>query len=394
MNASRCAENASVLTVTSLLALVPLMTLVVSVLSLLPGMDALGERVQDWIFSQFIPSKGQEIQAYIRNFSSKTSQLTAVGGVMLFITSILLLARIEKAFNQIWHVSIPRSGVISFLRYWAVLSLGPLFIGFGLVVTSYFTSLKVFTDTFSGSEPGFPLLAMPFMISVATFSFLYITVPNTNVPIKPTLISAFIAATVFEIAKTTFTWFLTKFSSYEIIYGAFAILPIFLIWLQLSWLILLGGLVLAKCLSQYSRNTMTVTEALAMLSILELLWRSQGKGIALKEVDILVKLPFIDIDQWNIIREKLIQFDVLSRSDEGEYLLKKRLENENQWAFMMRLGYLPSFAESSSSIGAVELSPALAQVKTMWQTSLQQGFDAWKSAPVSDWFEMEKTRSS
>ena len=143
---NRCEDVAAALTLATLFALVPSLAVLYSILAMIPELQGLGERIQALAFEHLVPSAGSEVQRYLLVFAEQARRLTVVGVVVLFVTALSMLRRIERAFNRIWFVETPRKGVVSFLRYWAVLSLGPLLLGFGLVMTSYVTSITLFSD--------------------------------------------------------------------------------------------------------------------------------------------------------------------------------------------------------------------------------------------------------
>ncbi len=160
-----------------------------------------------------------------------------------------MLVTIEKAFNEIWRVRQPRRGVGRFLLYWAILSLGPLLLGAGFAVTTYITSLSLLhgPDALPGAETLLGL--MPLAFSVAAFTLLYSAVPNARVPVRHALMGGVFTAVLFEAAKTLFGLYVSLFPGYQLIYGAFATVPIFLLWIYLSWMIVLFGAVLVCNLS-------------------------------------------------------------------------------------------------------------------------------------------------
>src|SRR5690606_3494761 len=138
--AHECQKSAAALTYLTLFALVPLMTVVYSVFSLIPAFDGVAEQLQGVLFSHFVAESGQELQGYLAEFSSQARSLTGVGVGVLVVTAYWMLTNIEKTFNSIWGVSRPRKGIASFLLYWAVLSIGPLLLGAGLAVNTYVLS--------------------------------------------------------------------------------------------------------------------------------------------------------------------------------------------------------------------------------------------------------------
>ncbi|BBM02682.1 YihY family inner membrane protein [Microbulbifer sp. GL-2] len=139
-----CQKSAAALTYMTLFGIVPLVTVSYAMLSLFPDFAGLESKFQEQVFSHFVPQSGQEVQEYINSFSAQAQRLTGVGIAMLIITAGLTLRSIEGTFNSIWDVSRGRSGVSSFLLYWAILSLGPILLGAGLAASTYLLSQKLF----------------------------------------------------------------------------------------------------------------------------------------------------------------------------------------------------------------------------------------------------------
>ncbi|HBN8490321.1 TPA: YihY family inner membrane protein [Pseudomonas aeruginosa] len=234
-------NSAAALTYTTLFAVVPMMTVMFSMLSLIPAFHGMGESIQTFIFRNFVPSAGEAVETYLKSFTTQARHLTWVGVVFLAVTAFTMLVTIEKAFNEIWRVRQPRRGVGRFLLYWAILSLGPLLLGAGFAVTTYITSLSLLhgPDALPGAETLLGL--MPLAFSVAAFTLLYSAVPNARVPVRHALMGGVFTAVLFEAAKTLFGLYVSLFPGYQLIYGAFATVPIFLLWIYLSWMIVLLG---------------------------------------------------------------------------------------------------------------------------------------------------------
>jgi len=165
--------NASALTYTTLFAVVPLMTVSYAMLAAIPSFQGGGEQLQGWIFENFVPATGAVVQGYLSDFATQASKLTAAGLIFLFITSIMMMKNIEAAFNRIWRISEPRKGMSSFLLYWAVLSLGPILIGVGLLVSSYIASLSLFTSATELVGRARLLSVLPLVMSAAAFTLLF-----------------------------------------------------------------------------------------------------------------------------------------------------------------------------------------------------------------------------
>jgi membrane protein len=285
--ADQCTTNAAALTYTTLFAVVPMMTVAFSMLSAIPAFQNTGEEIQGFIFRNFVPSAGETLQQYLRDFTIQARQMTWVGVAILAATAFWMLVTIEKTFNTIWRIRKSRRGVSSFLLYWAILSLGPLLLGGGFAVSTYITSLQLL----SGPEalPGAKALLkfMPLLFSVAAFTLLYATVPNTRVPVKHAFVGGFIAAVLFEVAKMLFGLYVRLFPGYQLIYGAFATVPLFLLWIYVSWLIVLFGAELVCNLGmsrQWRRRDMP--RLLITLGVLRVFHERQKAGLKVRLRDI------------------------------------------------------------------------------------------------------------
>lgn len=254
----RCPRLAAALSFTTVLSLVPLLTVGISIFSLFPSFGDFSDRFQNLIYENFVPAAGDAVAAHLRDFVANAGKLTTLGLAFLMLASLLALSTIEDAFNDIWRVPRGRSLMQRILVYWAVLSLGPLLIMLSLSVSSYVMSLSFVTETaiISGALKWF-LTLIPVMLAIVAFLLLYVAVPNWDVPMGPALFGAIIAGLLFEIAKRGFALYLLAFGSYEAVYGALATLPIFLLWIYLSWIIVLFGAELVVILSTDGESAAT-----------------------------------------------------------------------------------------------------------------------------------------
>lgn len=235
-------REASALSFSTVLALVPLLAVVFSALSLFPIFDTWSSAIQEFVYLNFVPQLGEQIRSYIEEFSANTGQLTIWGLVFLLVTALTLLATIEDAFNDIWKVEKGRSLGHRILVYWAMLTLGPILIALSLSLSSYMWSLATFAEReVVNSLKGTMLAYLPLILEFAAFVLFYFNVPNCTVRFKHALIGGLVAALFFELAKYGFGQYLSHVKSYQLIYGALAILPVFLIWIYLSWLVVLIG---------------------------------------------------------------------------------------------------------------------------------------------------------
>ncbi len=235
-------REAAALSFSTVLALVPLLAVVFSALSLFPIFDTWSSAIQEFVYLNFVPQLGEQIRTYIEEFSANTGQLTIWGLVFLLVTALTLLATIEDAFNDIWKVEKGRSLGHRVLVYWTMLTLGPILIALSLSLSSYMWSLATFAEReVVNNLKGTMLGYLPFMLEFVAFLLFYFSVPNCTVRFKHALIGGLVAGLLFELAKYGFGQYLSHVKSYQLIYGALAILPVFLIWIYLSWLVVLIG---------------------------------------------------------------------------------------------------------------------------------------------------------
>jgi membrane protein len=247
-------QSAAALTYTSLFALVPIMTVSYVVLSFMPQLEPVQGQIEQFIFAHFLPDTGNQVKVYLYQFSTQAKTLTVPGIIMLIVTALMMLKTIENTFNTIWDVKKGRHGVDSFLLYWAVLSLGPVLAGAGLMFSTYLFSLSFLSDVreLVIMQPIILQLAhvMPLLLTTASLCLIYSTVPNCPVSLKHAFVGALVAALCFELTRKLFALGV-KYSSYTLIYGAFAAVPMFLLWLYVCWAIMLFGAVLVRSLGLY-----------------------------------------------------------------------------------------------------------------------------------------------
>ena len=237
--------RASALAFTSLLAVVPLMTVAFSAISSLPVIQNLNQPVQDFIFENFMPATGKIIQSYLSQFVTQVSKLSVWGVVFLVATALLMMITIEHSMNKIWRTHRARSGVDALLLYWAILSLAPIFLGLSITITSYLAALP-FQDHHA---PLILVRTTSYLLSLIAFTAFYIIVPNCKVKFKDALIGGLVTTILFETAKQLFGLYLSKFHYYELLYGAFAIIPVFFVWVYWVWVIILLGAEVSYVLS-------------------------------------------------------------------------------------------------------------------------------------------------
>ncbi len=334
-----CRSNAAQLTYTTLFAIVPMLTVLFAVLSGIPAMQSLSQEITNTIFSNFLPDTGMKVQTYLNDFARQAGNLTAIGVLMLFVTSLLMLMNIERAFNQVWKVRQPRQNVLSFLRYWAVLSLGPLLLGVAFTVSSYMMSLQMLSDANDLVLRVIPgLQVMPMIFTSLAFTLLYVAVPNCKVPLKAGLMAGVFAALLFEIAKRGFGLFVSNFSSYQLVYGAFAAFPIFLIWIYVSWMIVLLGVEVSRALTLFKEQHYSNRHpVLAMLDVLQLFLRRQQQGHSVSDAEAMSVLGRYEVEIWSDMANLLLNLNYIKKTENGNYVLVRNLDRISFWEFYQQL---------------------------------------------------------
>ena len=241
-HADRCPQIAAALSYTSVLSIVPILTVIFTTLALVPAFRVWQIAIEQFIFANFVPASGDQLQSYIAAFVSKAAALQTLGFILLAVSVFSMMATIEQAFNEIWRVSKRRALINRGLLYFAILSLAPCALTLGLVVTSYLVSLPLLRATLHMHAMASPLLrVLPVAASMLAFLASYKFIPNRPVRWAHAAIGSAVAAVIFEAAKRLFAVYLLHFPSQQVIYGAFAVIPIFLLWIYLCWLIVLFG---------------------------------------------------------------------------------------------------------------------------------------------------------
>lgn len=248
----RCLAVAASLSYTTLLAIVPLAAVGLATFSAFPVFEGVQETLQKFLFSNFVPAAGEIVRENLTKFVANTGQLTAIGIVILTVTALMLLSTIEESFNVIWRQSVPRRLTIRLMTYWAILTLTPLLIGGSLALSSYiFTITQVLRiEAFEGPI-GALVRILPFVLSVVGFAFLYVVMPNRQVRWRHALAGGVTAAVLFQVLKFLFVLYVTNFPSFETIYGAVSAIPLFLIWMYVTWCTVLVGAELCASIPEW-----------------------------------------------------------------------------------------------------------------------------------------------
>ncbi len=327
-----CLTFAGMLTFNTLLALVPLITVITMVLAALPVADELTARFQSLIADYLVPEKQDTIQETLFGLASQATKLSATMAGFLLLTSLMLMATVEKTFNQIWGVSTSRTLINRFLIFWTTLTIGPILVLGSLALSSYFFSLEILSQAPAAG----PLLALarkvgPFVALAMAFFLLFMIVPNRTVPWRQAAIGSVVTAVLFETVKWGFGIYVRGFDGYEKIYDAIAAVPIFILWIYLLWSVILLGASFTASLGRFrfrerGDHYPEQREFVLVYRIVGHLWEAQTGGTGLNTQQLLAREPGADDHQVQSMLENLRRAQMVRRDEEGDWLLCRDLK--------------------------------------------------------------------
>jgi membrane protein len=313
--------RASSLTFTTGLAIVPLLAVGLSLFTAFPLFHVFSDALQAFLVNNLMPSDiSDSIMQYLNEFALQASKLTAIGGLFLLLTSLLLVMAIDSALNKIWHVNRARPLAQRMIIYWAVISLGPILIGASLWTSAYFAhkSAGLLADMPDIVE--FSLKCLPVVMTSLGFTLLFIIVPNRSVEVRDALVGGASTAVVLEVIKLALTYYVSQFSTYKVIYGAFSTVPVFLIWLYASWVAVLLGAMIAANLPLLRLGRLEVTQKpgaalLDAVQTLHLLADARGRAPSGHTVTEIIALTQIDYETLVTILPQLEELGYVARTN-------------------------------------------------------------------------------
>jgi membrane protein len=329
-------QAAAALTFSTLLALVPLLVIVFSVLSGFEAFSTVQVRIEDALLGTLIPEVGVEVKSYLTEFTSSAGSLTTVGTVALAVTAVLLLSTIESTLNQIWGVERPRPMLNRLLIFWAILTVGPILLGASFTLTSdVLDKLQSLTRETTRVDP--TILGSTWVKSTVgvltqstAFTLLFTLVPARRVQLRYAAIGGVFAGVGLQILRWSFNIYFTSGSTYSTIYGAVAVFPIFLMWIYLSWTVIILGAVLAASFPDWwrrrappTRLPLTPAETLEVtVAVLAVLSRKARKGGTIRQEKLAESVPLLACDE---VVERLRGAGYISETEHGQLCLARDL---------------------------------------------------------------------
>ncbi len=369
----RCLQTGGALAFTSLFALVPLTAAVLGMIAAFPAFAGWKDQLTAFVFENFVPATGDVVQGYVTEFAANASRATAVGVIVLIVSAISLMMSIEDAFNRIWRVATSRSAVSRFLMYWAALSLGPLLVITALAISSYLVALP-FIDAAAAqfSLKARVLSMLPFLIVWSALVVAYLVIPNRNVRLRDALIGGFIAALLFDFAKRGFAWYATGVASYEQVYGTLSIVPIFIFWIYLSWVIVLLGASITASLSAFDYRPVALRlsagqEFSGLVRVVGHFAEAHRLGRGLHVADLRQCEPFLTDDLLQRYLADLDRLAIVRRTETGEWVLARDLarvtlrdlHDEGDYRLPTSAGPLPGSTSPTLPAALVALADAV-----------------------------------
>lgn len=361
------ARMASALSYTSLLALVPLLAIALAMFAAFPVFRDLRDRFQEIVFRNFVPHVGAVVQEQVARFVDKAGELTAAGVVGLSVTAILLLVTIETSLNAIFRVEQPRSMLSRLLVYWTTLTLGPMLIGASFSLTD-FAAVGQWAEWLIPS--GLLAYILPTLLVMVAFALLYFAVPNRRVHLRDAAVGGFVAGLVFAALRGGFGYYVASARTYQTVYGAISSIPIFLVWMYLSWAVTLLGAEIAAAMPEWRagrwlregplppRNRLGLA-----LEVLAVLFRGAldgGKGVTREA---LLERTAAPEEPLRATLRRLRDTGFVARTVGGRYVLSRDLEAATLYDLVERL-------DLGLGTGRIEGPPA------DWQGRAQSLIDA------------------
>lgn len=323
----RCFEAAGALSYTTLLALVPLMAVVIGVISAFPVFDYGINQLQDFIFFNFVPAAGDVIREYLDQFVERSAGLTGAGTVFLVATAILLMSTIEKSLNRIWRVDRPRRPTNRLIVYWAVLTLGPLLLGASVGLTSVLSALPMLAPEFVRGWLQSAILALtPFVVALLAFTLIFLIVPNRRVRWHHALAGAVFSALAFELSKRGFVFYISNFPTYERLYGALAAVPIFLVWIYMSWVVILLGASVSAALTTFNYRRAAWRwnprhHLILAVRLVSHMWHAQRRGKGISSTTLLAREEAATDGELQMLLGAMDRAGIVQRDEDGDWFL-------------------------------------------------------------------------
>lgn len=244
-----CLMRAASLTFTTLLSIVPLVIFVFYMLSFFPALQHAGKEMEYFILRNFVANSAAVVMQQLQSFVTNIKAVSLANLVALIVIAMLMIFSMVDAINGVWHVKMNKESALSFFFYLITLFVAPIFFAILLLISSYLTSLPFLSQLVEIDVVRKPLVSLfPFSIEWIVFTLFHLLIPSCRVYFRYAVMAGFVTAVLFELAKWGFVQYIHYFPTYQWVYGALAAIPLFFVWIYLSWLILIVGALICQLL--------------------------------------------------------------------------------------------------------------------------------------------------
>lgn len=369
-----CQTTAAALTYQTLFAVVPVLTITYTVLAAFEAFEGMGDMLQNFLFENIVPDSIAVMKGYLSEFSSQARRLSIPSTIVVAVTAFLMMFTIERTFNDIWRVQEPRQGFQRILMYWAILTLGPFVVVVSIASTTYILTLPLISEV---TEVAGVVRVVPFALGLAFLTLIYATVPNCFVPLRHAFIGGIAVTFLLEILQQLFGAVMSQ-TNFEVIYGTFAAVPLFLIWLYIFWTVILFGAELTKGIGLFDSEKSEKIEPpyLQFLLILEEFFRCHRQGDVVTDRSMMKLGHRIDLQQWNDHKSRLLEIGLIRQVDKGGLVLSKDLNEVSLWQLHRALPWpLPTGFSESGDGWQRALGSKLAELNGYGEEALKQDIE-------------------
>ena len=311
---ARLTQVAGSLTFSSVLSLVPLLAVALALFTVFPQFADLRDALDRNLIRGLLPDPfGSTILRYLNEFAAKASRVGTVGLVVFAATALTMVMTVDHALNDIWRVRMRRALVQRVLIYWALITGGPVLIAASLTLTSMVTSMSLGLMHQLPPAIRSALATAPILFSCAAFTALYIIVPNRRVDWRDALTGGVVASVLAELLSRSFASYVSHGSTLTV-YGAFAVVPVFLLWVYLSWLTVLFGAAIAATVSglratRFADETLAGNRFVTAAGLLKLLFEARAGGaigeLSTVELALKIRSPEEEVSELLFEMERL-----------------------------------------------------------------------------------------
>jgi membrane protein len=364
-NQARLTQVAGSLTFSSVLSLVPLLAVALALFTVFPQFADLRDALDRNLIRGLLPDPfGSTILRYLNEFAAKASRVGTVGLVVFAATALTMVMTVDHALNDIWRVRMRRALVQRVLIYWALITAGPVLIAASLTLTSMVTSMSLGLMHQLPPAIRSALATAPILFSCAAFTALYIIVPNRRVDWRDALTGGVVASVLAELLSRSFASYVSHGSTLTV-YGAFAVVPVFLLWVYLSWLTVLFGAAIAATVSglratRFADETLAGNRFVTAAGLLKLLFEARAGGaigeLSTVELALKIRSPEEEVSELMFEMERLgyvRQLTVPQSGRLGRWILVADPAQTGLTGLFHRLGVDPnnSLLPSRSGVG-------------------------------------------